>query len=200
MESLNTPCQNCQRPMNGGVYRMPHVCPHCLFVNEGIRGGKRRKPRPMTEAVAAPAPEPQQQEQTAAAPIMANDGSHAASAKPVATAVVLSSKSADEHQIAEALEEISAECTLKIELTPDLVSNGKFVGQKSEKVKAAVAQGKKHALAKLREQAQDCGANLVTDVTIKNAIRKADAKNINIVVRASGVASITELAEAANEA
>lgn len=207
MESLNKACQNCQSSMNGGIYRMPHVCPHCLFVHEDIKGGRRRKSR--TVAKAAPEDQAQQvaeQQQAPETPQPAIAEPITAEAPPAKAesaqenGVVLSTKTADEHAITEVLEEITAECVLKIELTPDLISNGKFVGQKSDKVKAAVQQGKKHALAKLREKAQSCGSNVVTNVALKNAIRKADAKHINVIVRATGTASIIETAEATNEA
>lgn len=215
MESLNNPCQNCQSPMNGGIYRMPHVCPHCLFVHEDIKGGRRRKNRAVAKAAAPEypngpveveqqevqeqlVPEPPEQTTVEPEPIAAEIPPAATESAPAKT-VVLSTKAADEHPIAEVLEEITAECVLKVELTSDLISNGKFVGQKSEKVKAAVTQGKKHALAQLREKAQKCGSNVVTNVAVKNAIRKADAKHINIIVRATGTASIIETAETAGQ-
>ncbi len=28
---LNKPCQSCDKPMNGGVYRKPKICPHCFY-------------------------------------------------------------------------------------------------------------------------------------------------------------------------
>lgn len=190
MESLNKPCQNCHKPMNGGVYRSAHTCPHCLFQHEtsnAKRGRKQRKPAPVAalpekEALQEAAEQTTTPEQPTAAPAQVSTP-------------VLSSKSADEHDIVEVLREIAAECALKIKLTPDLISNGKFVGSKSEKVKAALDQGKKHTLAQLRQEAQHLGANIVTGVTLKNAFKKADPQNLSITVRATGVASLAELTQ-----
>lgn len=192
MESLNKPCQKCNKPMNGGVYRASHICPHCLCEHEGGSRRARRKQQKLTavseavaESVAAPAatlqetpPQRQENPATASAPVSLNG-------------VALSSRPADEHGVVESVEEITAECVLKIKVTPDLFSDGKFLGAKSEKVRAALAQGRKHVLAQLRQKAQSLEANLVSDVAVNNAIKKADNQNLNIVVQATGMAGLT---------
>lgn len=109
--------------------------------------------------------------------------------------VVLTSKSVDEHSVELFIGEISAECVLNIKMTPDLIKNGKFVGSKSEKVKAALMQGKKHALSQLRQKAQSQGANLVSDVSVKNVVKSADAQKVSLVVKATGAAAKTEITE-----
>ncbi len=43
MEALLKPCQSCHKPMNGGMYRAPNVCPHCNFEHEGLGRKKNRK-------------------------------------------------------------------------------------------------------------------------------------------------------------
>lgn len=106
--------------------------------------------------------------------------------------VVLTSKPAADPSAMEILDEVSAECVLNIKLTPDLIKNGKFVGSKSEKIKAALMQGKKHALNQLRQKAQSQGANIVFEVTVKNVVKAADSQKVSLVVRAAGTAAITE--------
>lgn len=195
MESLSKPCQNCHKPMNGGVYRAAHTCPHCLFEHEG--GRTRTRGRQQSAAETIPASRKRQEKLKEAAEKIPAQKKPAPTA-PVNT-VVLSSKPADEHNIMEVLSDVAAECVLKIKLTPDLISNGKFVGSKSEKVKAALAQGKKHALAQLRQKAKDQGANIVTGVAVSSAVKKADQQTVSIIVRATGTASLAD-AQAASEA
>lgn len=198
MESLSRPCQNCHKPMNGGVYRAPHTCPHCLFEHEG--GKTRTRGRRQTVAEATPlstASEIGQQKLKEAAE-KAPDQKKPAPTAPV-NAVTLSSKPADEHNITEVLSEINAECVLNFKLTPDLISNGKFIGSKSEKVKAALDQGKKHVLTQLRQKAKGHGANMVTNVAVSSAVKKADQQTVSIIVRATGIASLAEV-QAASEA
>lgn len=99
----------------------------------------------------------------------------------------------------ELIEELETECVLSIKLTPDLISNGKFVGSKSEKVKAAVAQGKKHALLQLRQKAHDQSANLVAAVSIKNSVKVANPQTLNIIVKATGMAARAEMGQEVSE-
>lgn len=44
MHALSKTCQHCNKPMNGGLYRASHVCPHCLFEHAGGRKSKKRVP------------------------------------------------------------------------------------------------------------------------------------------------------------
>lgn len=118
---------------------------------------------------------------------------------PVAP-VVLTTKSLSEQTVLESLEEVTAECVLNLKVTPDLISNGKFIGAKSEKVKAALEQGKRHVLSQLRQKAQGRGANIVTDVSVKNAVKTTDAQSVKIIVKASGQAAVVEMAAEASEA
>lgn len=191
MEFLNKLCQTCRKPMNGGTYRASHVCPHCYFAHAG--GKSKRRFTPVVAAPAAPQVEEQADEVSAEA-VPAAAPSH----QPAAVAlipVVLTTKTADEYTILESLEEVTAECVLNLKVTPDMIVDGKFVGTKSEKVRAALEQGKKHVLAQLRQKAQEQGANIVTDVAVKNAVKNADAQNVKIVVRATGVAAVVDAAE-----
>lgn len=199
MESLVKPCQSCHKPMNGGVYRAPHICPHCLFEHEG---GKSRMRSASVKAVAVTAREP---EQLAAAADTAENyeavaqQTTAPEAKEAKEGVVLTSKSADEYALLEIIDELVAECALNIELTPDLFKDGKFIGTKSNKIKAAFVQAKKHALSQLRQEAQEQGANIVTDVAVKNTIKGIDKKNARVVVKATGTSAFTEQSAVACE-
>ncbi|MCR6651576.1 MAG: heavy metal-binding domain-containing protein [Cellvibrionaceae bacterium] len=196
MEFLNKLCQTCRKPMNGGTYRASHVCPHCYFAHEG--GKSKRRFTPVVAAPASPQVEEQVDEVYAeAAPAAAPSHESAAVAQTTVTptTVALTTKTADEHTILESLEEVTAECVLNLKVTPDMIVDGKFVGTKSEKVRAALEQGKKHVLTQLRQKAQEQGANIVTDVAVKNAVKNADAQNVKIVVRATGVAAVVDAAE-----
>lgn len=217
MEFLNKLCQACQKPMNGGTFRAPFVCPHCSFQHEG---GKKAKRRFTPVAAAAPVAESSVIESPAVAeaPVELPVAAEAQVESPIAeehveevvyaevpaprpaparqpAAVVLTTKAASEHTIVESFDEVAAECVLNLKVTPEMISDGKFIGTKSEKVRAALEQGKKHVLAQLRQKAQEQGANIVTDVAVKNSVKNADAQNVKIVVRATGAAAVAELAE-----
>lgn len=213
MDALLKPCDNCEKPMNGGVYRAAHVCPHCLHEHEGGKVKRRkvtRKPAatPVAEAQESPVPpEPQESPEPAEPPELtetADDATAQASetSEPAAesNSVFLTSKPADEQTIVAYIDTLTAECVLKLKLTSELFENGKFLGSKSDKVKAALKQGQKHALAQLRQNAQQEGANLVSDVAIKNAIKKSDDRHVSIIVKATGNAARAELPHEAVEA
>lgn len=219
MEFLNKLCQNCRKPMNGGVYRAIHVCPHCLFEHEGGKSKKKRhhysatsdeitaRVHPVEEVRGERVEEVQAErvEEVQAERVEEVQTQHVADVaqperpRPVAAAI-LTTKPASEHTIVESLSEVAAECVLNLKVTPEMISDGKFIGTKSEKVRAALEQGKKHVLAQLRQKAQEQGANLVTDVAVKNAVKTADVQNVKIVVRATGLAAVAELAAEATEA
>jgi uncharacterized protein YbjQ (UPF0145 family) len=188
MESLARTCHKCHKNMNGGLYRAAHVCPHCLHEHDWGKTKTKRRLRQLEEQV---------DEQLASVAPAA-----VAPAKRAPTKieeVVLTAKSVEEHAKLELVEELEAECVLSIKLTPDLVSNGKFIGSKSEKVKAALAQGKKHALLQLRQKAHAQAANLVAAVSIKNSIKVANPQTLNIIVKASGMAARAELGREVSE-
>lgn len=209
MEFITKPCLKCHNPMNGGVYRAAQFCPHCFFEHEGGRKKGRKKMSAdrsamkadtiRTEAVKTDAMEAKvgtmQVEEVYAEEVAAPEPAP----KPV-PAVVLTTKSASEQAVLETLDEVTAECVLNLKVTPDLISNGKFVGTKSEKVKAALEQGKKHVLAQLRQKAQERGANLVSDVAVKNAVKATDSQSVKIIVKAMGQAVVVEAVAETSEA
>lgn len=226
MEFLNKSCQNCHKPMNGGVYRASHVCPHCLFEHEG---GKKSRKRYKTASAASsvsndqayagqPADEHTDQQYAAEAyasnesqeledtekrqaivravptPEASAGVSETATEAPQTPSVTLTTKPATDHSILEDMGDVTAECVLNLKVTPDMFIDGKFVGTKSDKVKAALEQGKKHVLNQLRQKAQEKGANLVANITMKNAVKSADAQNVKMLVQAAGFAVVAELA------
>lgn len=205
MDFLLRPCQSCHKPMNGGVYRASHVCPHCLFEHEG---GKNRKRHKMAVAQMGASPvldeHPVNQQQYAASAYSESDMAAAAQAGVAreeqeaaahkAVTVVLSAKPAADHPVLEDCGEVAAECVLNLKVTPDMINDGKFIGTKSDKVKAALEQGKKHVLAQLRQKAQEHGANLVAGIAVKNSVKAADAQAVKMLVRATGTAVIADLA------
>lgn len=235
MEALLKPCQQCHKPMNGGVYRASHICPHCLFEHEGGKSRRKkaslsavstsgkssvdedpaqnRKPAaqktpekpPATQVAPSPSVDVESTDDAATSVDTTSPGPKEQSDQPDDVAVeatgndpesvVLTSKSVDENSLELFIGEISAECVLNIKITPDLIQNGKFVGNKSEKVKAALVQGKKHALNQLRQKAQKQGANLVSDVAVKNVVKSADAQKVSLVVKATGAAAKIEVTE-----
>lgn len=205
--------------MNGGVYRALYLCPHCFFEHEG---GKKKKRRGKvatatsdvdtlrTEAVkadrAAVTPGIMEVEEIYADEVAAVEPAAQAPAEPVQAAarqtatVVLTTKALSEQTVVALLEEVTADCVLNLKVTPDLISNGKFIGAKSEKVKAALEQGKKHVLNQLRQKAQERGANIVTDISVKNAVKTTDSQSVRIIVKATGQAAVVETAAEASEA
>lgn len=220
MEFLTRPCLKCHNPMNGGIYRAAQFCPHCFFEHEG---GKKKGRRKLSSA--STMQDDTLRNEALKADVM-EDGVDTASARPGArqvpgtmqveevyaeevvaaepaprqiAPVVLTTKSASEQTILESLDEVTAECVLNLKVTPDLISNGKFIGTKSEKVRAALEQGKKHVLSQLRQKAQERGANIVTDVAVKNAVKTSDSQSVKIVVKATGLAAITETTVEASE-
>lgn len=219
MEFLTRPCLKCQNPMNGGVYRALYLCPHCFFEHEG---GKKKKRRGKvatatsdvdtlrTEAVkadrAAVTPGIMEVEEIYADEVAAVEPATQEPAEPVQAAarqtatVVLTTKALSEQTVVALLEEVTADCALNLKVTPDLISNGKFIGAKSEKVKAALEQGKKHVLNQLRQKAQERGANIVTDISVKNAVKTTDSQSVRIIVKAAGQAAVVETAAEASEA
>lgn len=219
MEFLTRPCLKCQNPMNGGVYRALYLCPHCFFEHEG---GKKKKRRGKvatatsdvdtlrTEAVkadrAAVTPGIMEVEEIYADEVAAVEPAAQAPAEPVQAAarqtatVVLTTKALSEQTVVALLEEVTADCVLNLKVTPDLISNGKFIGAKSEKVKAALEQGKKHVLNQLRQKAQERGANIVTDISVKNAVKTTDSQSVRIIVKAAGQAAVVETAAETSEA
>lgn len=284
MQALTQPCQQCHKPMNGGVYRAAHVCPHCRFEHAGGKKNKRKvqlfavanRPATADYAVDEVMPEAESYssdtqdytddaEDYVANKRVADPESYSADAEetenyyeeeanntaeadmaeahteeqvnnviateaeaktaaiitrepevtrkpaaarpPVAVrksvaaseGVTLTTKPASEFEVLAVLEETSAECVLSIELTPDLFEGGKFIGAKSEKVLAALKQGKKNALAELRDIADDLGANMVTDIVVKNGLKMVDAKTANITVTVTGQAVAAEVTEDAVE-
>lgn len=176
--------------MNGGVYRASHICPHCLHEHEGGSSKARRKQQKLAVISQSETATPADAKVQETAAQLQNSPTTTSAPEP-SSAVALSSKPADEHGVVETVKELTAECVLKIKVTPDLFSDGKFLGTKSEKVKAALAQGRKHVLAQLRQEAKNLEANLVSDVSVNNAIKKADSQNLNVVVQATGVAGLT---------
>lgn len=222
MEFLTRPCLKCHNPMNGGVYRAAQFCPHCFFEHEGGKKKGRRKLSSAVstmqddtlrnEALKADVMEARVDaasahpgaDTTQVPGTMQTPGTMQVEevyAEEVVTSeppprqivpVVLTTKSSSEQTILESLDEVTAECVLNLKVTPDLISNGKFIGTKSEKVRAALEQGKKHVLSQLRQKAQERGANIVTDVAVKNAVKTTDSQSVKIVVKATGLAAITE--------
>lgn len=304
MNALQKPCENCHKPMNGGLYRATHICPHCEFAHAG---GKRRKfksvssapakpveankpldknkpadnkktakaapakpARPLREPLGLPeveeseevyqqaaasdaTPEPQAAKATAAKPepvveidqaseleqsaekaqalestaepvqalepetpsdpIEARTSGRVQNAEVVshtttitaadlnrATDVMLTVKPAEEQNVVAYLDEVSAEQVLTMALTADLFEAGKFIGTKSDKVRALLQQGKKQALAELRIKADEMGANMVASVQMKNALKVVDKNTAQVTVSAFGNAITAETAEEAMEA
>lgn len=235
MSVLNKPCEQCRKPMNGGVYRAAHVCPHCLHEHAGGKG-RRRKMRAVAKQIPQ---EPYMQsdmpvEEVAntarkepvfgnALPVMDVQSEEVGTAsedrtlirKPAAAArpkpnvsskktvqrdgVMLTTKSGEDQNIINVIDDINVESVLSMRLTPDLFDNGKFIGTKSDKIKAALVQGKKNALLELKKRAKKVGANLVTFVEIKNTIRPTEANMVNIIVKASGTCNVAVTDEAALE-
>lgn len=198
MKSLIKPCEQCHKPMNGGVYRAEHICPHCGFEHSGGKTKRARKELQSKSAASvnkvAPIkkanPKLGEPTQAPAANIKQAETKTVPQKNTAVTAdnVALTTKPLDGMKNVDHIKDINANCVLNLELTPDLFENGKFVGAKSAKVKAALQQGKKHALGKLRAAAQTAGANMVTDIAVKNAFKLVDAQKAKVTVSVMGAA------------
>lgn len=233
MQALNKPCQNCHKPMNGGVYRANHICPHCAFEHEGGRRSRASHAPALDHGVidtpvAAEYEEQQAPEAEQAveverieptveakeptpqpAPVVAKPTPQSApvAAKPTPAAtnqnlplvdddtIVLTTKSYKEQTVVALMDEVTAESVRTIPLTPDMFLNGKFIGQKSAVVVAALKQGKLNALEQLRQAAYRLDANMVTDVSVKNGIKMVDKETANVIVSAVGSAIVAEMDE-----
>lgn len=111
--------------------------------------------------------------------------------------VVLTTKSEHDHKVVAQLAQVEAENTVMVAITPDMISNGKFTGSKSEGVQNALKQARQNALAELRKEASRIGANLVEAVEVKSGLKLADKHNAKVSVKAIGQAVQAELAETA---
>ena len=212
MQSLQKLCQNCHKPMNGGVYRASHICPHCFFEHEGGKASRRAKK-------AAAADTPATAQETTASELSAVEApvhpevAHtpaptiddtpvkevaATSAEPVIepAEVSLSTKPAGEENIVARLGDLSGEGVITVTLTPDMFNaEGKFTGAKSEPVLMALKQGKKSALNNLKDQAALIGANSVAGITLKNGMKLLSTENARVTVTASGEAYVVEASD-----
>lgn len=212
MESLLKPCENCHKPMNGGIYRASHICPHCLYEHAGgkVRRHKKNHISQINNAdttvpatcetpdIEAPnnfeeVAEHVHQEEAYQVEHYEEEQYEEERVEdkvvPMAE-FVLTKSSAKDYDIIEELGQLHSDCSLHIELTPALFENGKFIGARSEKVKAALLQGKKHALIELKQKALSLGANIVSNVEVKNTVKAAEGKKAQITVKASGYAAI----------
>ena len=155
-----------------------------------------------TVAAAAPAFEPAPvatpEPVAAAEPVAAS--APVAEAAPAAidvADVVLTTKTEHEHNVVAQVAEVQAENAVIVAITPDMISDGKFTGSKSETVQNALKQARQNALAELREEASRLGANLVEAVEVKSGLKLADKQNAKVSVKATGQAVQAELAETA---
>ena len=180
MHYLNTPCRSCKQPMNGGVYRLPHLCPHCGFDHRAgvqavaplnvVSAQAVKKVIKKTAAVNKPSP---------------GQRSIAISAKP--------SSSFNDHI---PMKKLQTKCALKFALSPDMFAEGKFIGSKHKVVLAAMNQGKKKCLDKLRESAMNSGAQVVADVNVKTNVEFIDKTSAKLCVSSFGTALSTNKVEA----
>ncbi len=202
MQYLLKPCQECHQPMNGGVYRSAHVCPHCGFRHDGGKKAKRAtmKPVPTSAALNTPileAREPAVRKATVnTRTVTANE---TASSAELAEVKFVKALSSDDQLVAD-LGMLKAEGKALIKITPDMIENGKFVGANHKTVKSAYTRAKKEALTQLRLQAAVTGANTVSEVKVKHSMKTRDSQNATIIVRASGMALVLEVSENAESA
>lgn len=185
--------------MHGGTYRAIHLCPHCSYANQGVKMSRRLSKQALVQEPVAAAtafePAPAEVAQAVAAP--------AAEAAPEQTPavevgeVVLTTKTEHEHNVIAHVAEVHAENAVMVAITPDMISDGKFTGSKSETVQNALKQARQNALAELREEASRLGANLVEAVEVKSGLKLADKQNAKVSVKATGQAVQAELAETA---
>ena len=176
MHFLKKPCQGCNKPMNGGVYRASHICPHCGFEHEG---GKSRR---------ATVSNIKKTQDTASI----KELYEVAELQPADVKLV--SKEVDEGSISAKLGSLSVEVSVPLVLKPDMFKGGKFIGMKSAEIQECMKRGKKEALKQMRQKAAMQGANVVSQITTKNSMKAVDAKTGKILVKVSGIALVTDSA------
>lgn len=216
MKGFLKTCQNCNKPMNGGLYRAAHVCPHCMFVHAGGKTSSRKvvsttRPNQVTSTKVAAKPSapntvapskaaPSKVASTKATSKKAPDSKLAQTAKKAPTAakakrpieVALTPSAVEKQTVLKSLGNIAGENTVDIQLDAAHFSGGKFIGSKSDTVKQAITQGKKEALAQIRATAKGLGANTVAAVAVKNALKLNGSKQAKITVTATGVALLAK--------
>lgn len=237
MQFLLKPCQECNKPLNGGVYRYRNVlvCPHCdAQQDDGKSNGSRKgsvkgsvKGSARTSVKATVAKQSNGSTKTAAKPVTSKSGGTspekapvkapakgavtakgAATAKVKTTAVAQSKAkqspgqlkpaevklvgkdAVDQRTIAENFGELKTESQNTFAITPNMFSNGKFVGSKLNAFQESYNHAKKDALQQLRRDAAVMGANTVSDVAIKYSVKDLDGKAAQVLVKASGLALI----------
>lgn len=107
--------------------------------------------------------------------------------------VTLTTKSSEQYEVLMTLEPVTANCILSVGITPDMFTDGKFTGARSEKIQAALKQGRKDVLNQLRSSAYELGGNLVTDIDVKSGMKLLDKSSAKITVSATGEALSAEL-------
>lgn len=171
MRALQKPCQNCHKPMNGGVYRAPHICPYCGFDHKANESTLSHEPRTAEGNIKK---------------VLANTVITPAE-------VMLSNKSSSELDIITGLGQVNSEASVSILLTPDMFNaDGKFIAAKNETVTSALKQAKQKAFIELRNQAAILGANMLADVAIKNGIKQINSQQANVRLTATANALLVE--------
>ena len=196
MQFLLKPCQECQKPLNGGVYRYRDalVCPHC-----GSEQGKTPAKRQGAQAVKKPV-----RAKSVAKPAPARVTARESVDDSQRNAIALESRLKpaevklfnkplkEENMIVENFGSLNTESLAEINVAPGMFDNGKFVGAKNKAFQASYNDAKKEALLKLRREAALLGANTVADVSIKYNVKGQNAKVANVTVKATGNALILD--------
>ncbi len=197
---LTQACQNCHKPMRGGIYRFAHLCPHCHYSHRHLMSERhaRRTHNPAAEVATrvfqAVSPAEYSPAQTPTQP--------AATPSPLATSglsqsrptasVTLSKEAASSQALVKTFGELSVSSVLSLPLKASHFTQGKFSGTRDESVQAALKQGKADALAKLKQRAEQLGANWVAEVAVKNELTLQGQTSATITVIATGIAALND--------
>ncbi|VUD69265.1 hypothetical protein TDB9533_04632 [Thalassocella blandensis] len=215
MQFLLKPCQECQKPLNGGVYRYRNVlvCPHCDSQQDDGKSKKGSKRPPARARVVAPAASPdssasqpkttrktaqknpkQQPVNASAQKISTNKISAKIKTQPAANQIkpadvkLIGKVSADDAALSARLGEVNSESQASFKKTAQMFANGKFVGSKVEAFQESYNLAKKDALQQLRREAVLVNANTVADISIKYSVKSIDATNAQVLVKVTGTA------------
>ncbi|WP_370979375.1 heavy metal-binding domain-containing protein [Agaribacterium sp. ZY112] len=165
---LNKPCLSCQKPLNGGVYRKPNMCPWCGELQDGSQSAAQRKSNSVTRSKIV-----------ADQPIMASVQEPAKqNAKPAAKLapadqykkIKLSKGESSDFEVASQLGSVKANCLFSLE---------KLMAKSPQNTRQTVLKSaQKSVLLSLRKEAHKLGANAVikTEVKFKELSHKGEPK------------------------
>ena len=200
----NSPCISCNKPLNGGTYRKPNMCPWCGALQDKTRDAFN-KPLAAEQVVA-------QFEVSASASTSANEASEpmaqsqgAIPSKPVSSRSVTNSKLIRAANNPKSFEQVvltakdSGDFEILEQLGEVKVDYLFASGPNAQNRDAIIQQAKKAALVALRKKAHAKGANTVLRVQMK-AKKIPQRGDADMLFRVTGVSVKSRSPESVEQA